>query len=430
MDTMSLDLDDGLGPLRAASRRAPLTDPLVPRDVAPTDVPWCLGASSMLKVGEVKSVTTFLSDAPFALYRGKDGVAHAIEDVCPHRGARLSQGTVRGDCVACPYHGWEFNGDGKVVYVPSNANRTTPKNADVAALTIREHGGFIWAVPPGYGPTDPMPSENQPELSDPKWGRVYGSKVVAGNYVDWVQNAMDISHINYVHEFADENAGEVHAMKVHVGAVRGSQDAVTCTASVHPKPASVFTAPMQVKLCPIKSVFGLPGTSMVTIALRNPLEFVTVTSVTPIDQHTSLLTWCFANNLPWPVNHLAGVAAFDAETYKAIAQDESVISNLVELPAAAPAVNVPADMYQLKGMKQLRLMLERSEQKGAVRVLRGGTGVAAAILEGGEIGGASGRGGGGSGSGAPGYTTGKQWGVGGGGGGAEKPKLKGGIGAR
>jgi len=65
-----------------------------------------------------------------------------------------------------------------------------------------------------------------------------------------------------------------------------------------------------------------------------------------------------------------------------------------------------------------------------VHVLRGGTGVAAAILEGGEIGGASGRGGGGSGSGAPGYTTGKQWGVGGGGGGAEKPKLKGGIGAR
>jgi hypothetical protein len=41
---------------------------------------------------------------------------------------------------------------------------------------------------------------------------------------------------------------------------------------------------------------------------------------------------------------LASVA-FDAETYKTIAQDESVISTLVELP---PAVNVPADRYQLK----------------------------------------------------------------------------------
>ena len=35
MHTMSLDLDDGLGPLRAAYS-APLTDPLEPRDVAPT----------------------------------------------------------------------------------------------------------------------------------------------------------------------------------------------------------------------------------------------------------------------------------------------------------------------------------------------------------------------------------------------------------
>jgi len=41
---------------------------------------------------------------------------------------------------------------------------------------------------------------------------------------------MDISHINYVHEFADENKGEVHNMVITPGAVLGSEFAATCTA--------------------------------------------------------------------------------------------------------------------------------------------------------------------------------------------------------
>src|SRR5687767_15028514 len=41
--------------------------------------------------------------------KGKDEFV-ALNDICPHRGARLSE----GDChyegtVACPYHGWVFD---------------------------------------------------------------------------------------------------------------------------------------------------------------------------------------------------------------------------------------------------------------------------------------------------------------------------------
>src|ERR1700735_3764751 len=37
------------------------------------------------------------------LWRDADGVAHAQEDRCPHRGARLSQRRVHGNEVVCPY---------------------------------------------------------------------------------------------------------------------------------------------------------------------------------------------------------------------------------------------------------------------------------------------------------------------------------------
>ena len=39
------------------------------------------------------------------LWRSTEGV-RAWQDLCVHRGARLSLGTVRNDCLICPYHAW------------------------------------------------------------------------------------------------------------------------------------------------------------------------------------------------------------------------------------------------------------------------------------------------------------------------------------
>ena len=54
------------------------------------------------------------------LYRDKAGKVHCLSDICIHRGGSLSNGwtTDRG-CVACPYHGWEFDPEGKVAFIPS-----------------------------------------------------------------------------------------------------------------------------------------------------------------------------------------------------------------------------------------------------------------------------------------------------------------------
>lgn len=34
---------------------------------------------------------------------------YAIDDLCPHMGAPLSEGYVEGKCVTCPWHAWHFN---------------------------------------------------------------------------------------------------------------------------------------------------------------------------------------------------------------------------------------------------------------------------------------------------------------------------------
>ncbi len=38
-----------------------------------------------------------------------DGEFYAIDNVCPHRGAPLSDGRMEGSHVVCPWHGWAFD---------------------------------------------------------------------------------------------------------------------------------------------------------------------------------------------------------------------------------------------------------------------------------------------------------------------------------
>lgn len=37
------------------------------------------------------------------------GEFYAMDNVCPHQGAALGQGTVEGGFVVCPWHGWQIN---------------------------------------------------------------------------------------------------------------------------------------------------------------------------------------------------------------------------------------------------------------------------------------------------------------------------------
>ncbi len=48
-----------------------------------------------------------VGDKLIAVYR-VNGDYFAIDDVCPHMGASLSEGEVDGGVVTCPWHGWRF----------------------------------------------------------------------------------------------------------------------------------------------------------------------------------------------------------------------------------------------------------------------------------------------------------------------------------
>ncbi|MGH7259684.1 MAG: Rieske (2Fe-2S) protein [Nitrospiraceae bacterium] len=37
------------------------------------------------------------------------GTIYALDNCCPHAGGPIGEGTIEGDCVECPWHGWRYN---------------------------------------------------------------------------------------------------------------------------------------------------------------------------------------------------------------------------------------------------------------------------------------------------------------------------------
>lgn len=58
---------------------------------------------------EQNGLTEFTSgDDRYAICKVGDTI-HAIEGICPHRGAPLAEGALHGKMLVCPWHAWEFD---------------------------------------------------------------------------------------------------------------------------------------------------------------------------------------------------------------------------------------------------------------------------------------------------------------------------------
>jgi nitrite reductase/ring-hydroxylating ferredoxin subunit len=90
------------------------------------------------------SAGTRLFDKEIVLWRDTDGVAHAWEDRCPHRGMRLSFGFVRGTHIACLYHGWQYDAEGQCRFIPAHPELKVPGTIRVTTYLCRERLGMVW----------------------------------------------------------------------------------------------------------------------------------------------------------------------------------------------------------------------------------------------------------------------------------------------
>lgn len=118
-----------------------------------------VAAAQMLRGGQ-NIVAALLAGQPLALWRSGSGAVQAWEDRCPHRGVPLSMGRVKGDQLACAYHGWQFAAqDGRCTAIPAMPDRPVPGKVCVKTYAALERQGMVWVNPADTAAGDAPPAQ-------------------------------------------------------------------------------------------------------------------------------------------------------------------------------------------------------------------------------------------------------------------------------
>jgi phenylpropionate dioxygenase-like ring-hydroxylating dioxygenase large terminal subunit len=133
-----------------------------PLHTDPTPEGWFqVATSNMLKKGgKPASLHYFAQD--LVAFRDHDGLVHVLDAYCPHLGAHLGVlGTIVGNTIQCPFHGWRFDGAGRCQYIPY-AQKIPPRAAIFSWPVVERYGMiFVWHSKERSAPTYPLP--NLPE---------------------------------------------------------------------------------------------------------------------------------------------------------------------------------------------------------------------------------------------------------------------------
>ncbi|MBI2955826.1 MAG: Rieske (2Fe-2S) protein [Acidobacteria bacterium] len=92
----------------------------------------------VVKVNEMPPGTAreFQADGKMIALYNVDGNIYATDNVCLHRGGPLGQGTLEGEVVTCPWHGWQYR--------VSSGEAVFNEQIKVQTLPVKVEGEDIW----------------------------------------------------------------------------------------------------------------------------------------------------------------------------------------------------------------------------------------------------------------------------------------------
>jgi cholesterol 7-desaturase len=138
------------------------------------------------------------------VYRGDhDHHVQAMGAFCPHMGANLAGGCVKGDRLECPFHRWQLASDGAVAHVPYAdklprvRQRTWPTRERYGQVFIYHRGG-------AHADDGAPPPYELPPIPDIDDGRlVYRGRYDAGSVhmhlIEFAENSVDFQHFSPLH---------------------------------------------------------------------------------------------------------------------------------------------------------------------------------------------------------------------------------------
>ncbi len=161
--------------------------------------------SKQLKENKIVG-TTRLSEK-LVFWRDENNEINCIFDKCCHRGASLSTGKIINNHIECPFHGFQYNSNGKVILIPANGKGSKiGENYKVNSYLAKEAYGLIWLW---YSDK----KDNAPEIpffEELKQGFSYGgfSETWPVHYTRAIENQLDVVHLPFIHKTTIGRSGK------------------------------------------------------------------------------------------------------------------------------------------------------------------------------------------------------------------------------
>ena len=233
----------------------------------------CLGMASDYMDGKPHSLDIF--GTRLVVFQGEDKQIRILNAYCPHMGADLGIGAVKGNSIVCKFHGWNWGGDGVCTHIPY-AKRIPPK-ARTRAWPASEQNKmlFVWNDPEGAAPPQEVAIPRIEQVFSPEWSDWSVVKwTIKNNCRELIDNIADMAHFGPVHGGAGvlyfANIFDTHkATQVMVGSFEnlGGKDDLLTTIASYFGPAYQIT-----------HMFGKMG--------GYPVESILLNSHTPIDANS------------------------------------------------------------------------------------------------------------------------------------------------
>ncbi len=170
---------------------------------------FIVGFASDLAAGEVKRVHYFGEE--LVLFRTESGSGkgkvHVLDAYCQHLGANMGVGgTVEGEHIVCPWHGWQWRGDGTNALIPYS-KIGCKNNVRIRTYPATEWYGFILVWHERHGRAPYWQPPLLPELETDEYyplhphTRMVNRVKVHAQMI--IENAADPYHVQYVHKAAN-----------------------------------------------------------------------------------------------------------------------------------------------------------------------------------------------------------------------------------
>ena len=155
--------------------------------------PWLIAHRSMLGINRPLKIT--LNGSDYVLWQNSNGEISALDNVCPHMQAPLSNGWIceSSNSIACGYHAVEFDREGRLLQDGEAKGEPLVKKLE---LIVRDD--LIWT----YGnltPRLPIPDLISQRTKGTKYLGVAGDSSIKAQFIDCIKINYDFNHQNGVH---------------------------------------------------------------------------------------------------------------------------------------------------------------------------------------------------------------------------------------